>query len=295
MPTFKTMLAGKAPDLEKLKYPLYASPKLDGIRCHVINGRAVSRNGKEFPNPELQWVFGNKDYEGLDGEFIFCSPTDPAACRMTQSVTSSHTGGVLELRLHVFDDFTNPDAGFEERLKLATRRCKMHPHLIPVKHVMIYSSDDLTAYESTCVSLGYEGIMTRTPDGPYKYGRATPREQYLLKVKRFEDSEAVIDGVEELMHNANEKTLVKNGKATRNSKKEGKVGRGTLGALVVRDTKTGVDFNIGTGFDDAERAAFWKMYQDDELIGKVVTYRYFPTGSKTRPRFPSFVAFRDDI
>jgi len=34
--------------------------------------------------------------------------------------------------------------------------------------------------------------MLRHPQSPYKQGRSTPKEAYLLKVKRFSDGEAVI-------------------------------------------------------------------------------------------------------
>ena len=135
--------------------------------------------------------------------------------------------------------------------------------------------------------------MLRAPDGPYKYGRSTFNEGYLVKVKRFLDGEAVIDSCEELMHNANEKTLVRNGKAHRNSKKEGKVGRNMLGAYNVRDVHTGVEFSVGSGFTEAERMDLWDGANLN--IGKVIKYRYFPSGSKERPRFPTFLGFRDPI
>ena len=46
--------------------------------------------------------------------------------------------------------------------------------------------------------------MVRTPDSPYKCGRSTEREAWLLKIKRFEDAEAVVLGTYEGMSNMNE-------------------------------------------------------------------------------------------
>ena len=135
--------------------------------------------------------------------------------------------------------------------------------------------------------------MLRDPAGPYKFGRSTTNEGWLLKLKQFHDSEAVIDDAEELMHNANEKTLTRNGKAVRNTRKEGKVGRGVLGSLLVRDIHTGVSFNVGSGFDDAERRTLWGDHANGDLVGRVIKYQYFPTGSKEKPRFPTFLGFRD--
>ena len=56
------------------------------------------------------------------------------------------------------------------------------------------NNEELIDYEQGAVEDGYEGVMLRDPSAPYKYGRSTVRKGYLLKLKRFEDSEAeVID------------------------------------------------------------------------------------------------------
>lgn len=286
---FKTMLAGKA-DPAKLKFPLLVSPKLDGVRVHVIDGVAVSRNLLPFKNPGIQKIFGHKKYNGLDGEFMVGDPTDPAAFRMT-GVLNSLNGDVSNVVFHVFDDFSNHHHKFENRLHDAHRRTMDIPQFTPVEHYAAADLHEVDALEATFLELGYEGAMLRDPNGPYKFGRSTTNEGYLLKLKRFEDGEAEIVMAEEKMHNANEKTLVRNGKAVRNTKKEGKVATGVLGAVTVRDLKTGVEFSIGSGFTDAERRSLWA--DPAALLRRIVKYQYFPTGSKDKPRFPTFKGFRD--
>lgn len=289
--TFKTMLAGKA-DPAKLKFPLMVSPKLDGVRAHVIDGVVVSRNLLPFKNPAIQERYGHQEYNGLDGEFMVGDPTDPAAFRQT-GVLNSYGGDISKVMFHVFDDFTNPHQPFDARFISACCRVMDVPGFAPVDHHTAESMEELDALEATFLELGYEGAMIRDLDGPYKFGRSTTNEGYLLKVKRFEDGEADVISAEERMHNANEKTLVKNGKAARSSHKAGKVATGVLGSLLVRDRKTGVEFNVGSGFNDAERAALWA--QPELYVGKVIKYQYFPTGSKDKPRFPTFKGFRDLI
>ena len=66
---------------------------------------------------------------------------------------------------------------------------------------------------------------------------------------------------------------------------------GVRGALHVQDVKTGVQFAIGSGFDDADREVYWQHRK--KLVGRVVKYRYFPSGSKEKPRFPTFLGWRD--
>jgi DNA ligase-1 len=63
-----------------------------------------------------------------------------------------------------------------------------------------------------------------------------------------------------------------------------------LGALIVKDVKTGVEFNVGTGFTAEERAGIWK--QKDTLIWKLITYEYLPYGVKDKPRHPVFISWR---
>jgi len=69
----------------------------------------------------------------------------------------------------------------------------------------------------------------------------------------------------------------------------------TLGTLLVRDVHTGVEFGIGSGFTAEDRQRFWNNKQ--KVIGTIVKYKYFPTGSKDKPRFPVFLSFRskDDM
>src|SRR5690606_23922036 len=72
---------------------------------------------------------------------------------------------------------------------------------------VINSKEELIDFEKKCLEAGYEGIMVRSPDSPYKCGRATLKQGWLLKVKRFKDSEATIIGFEEQMENTNEATI----------------------------------------------------------------------------------------
>jgi len=135
--------------------------------------------------------------------------------------------------------------------------------------------------------------MLRHQNGPYKHGRSTEREGWLLKLKRFDDSEAVILSAYELMHNANEATQNELGYTERSSHKAGMVGKGVLGGLSVRDVYSGVEFDIGTGFDQATREALWK--QRDQLPEQVIKYKFFASGVKDKPRFPVFLGFRSDL
>lgn len=292
MINFKPMLSGTVEDVNKLTFPLFASPKLDGIRAVVLDGVLLSRNLKPIPNQHLQSVFGHARYNGLDGELIAGEACSPTVFRDTSSAVMS-VAGKPNVKFYVFDNFSEPELYFKDRVSSLERRklpADLFVKWLPEK---VGSVASLTTLEELWLEAGYEGAMLRRHDGPYKMGRSTLKEAYLLKLKRFADGEAEIVGFEEQQHNANEATTDALGRTKRTTHKAGKQGKGTLGALLVKDLKTGCEFNIGSGFTDVERAVIWANQPGH--LGFIVRYKYFPTGSKDKPRFPVFVGFRDKI
>lgn len=127
--------------------------------------------------------------------------------------------------------------------------------------------------------------MLRYPNAPYKNGRSTVKEGALLKLKRFKDSEAVILGMELLLRNHNEVTKNALGLTERSSHKDNMVADDLLGSMNVKDYYTGIEFSIGSGFNEEQRRDFWN--RRDELIGSIVKYKSFAIGVKDKPRFLS--------
>lgn len=296
---FRPMLASPA-ELDKVQFPVWASPKLDGIRCIIRSGCAMSRSLKPIPNMFVQSILSKPQLEGLDGELCVGPYNAKDLMQQTSSGVMS-VDGTPAFKYYVFDYWNGAGEGFDERinkLNVIFRDLSWAgdaaPHLQLLVQAKITSLDDLNKFEQICLSHGFEGAMIRRLDGAYKQGRSTAREQHLLKIKRFADSEAVIIGFEELMHNENELQTDELGYAKRTSHKDGKVAGGTLGALVVRDCKTGIEFSIGTGFDATLRLSIWLGRAS--YLGAIVTYKHFENaGVKEAPRFPVFKAFRNSM
>ena len=134
--------------------------------------------------------------------------------------------------------------------------------------------------------------MIRDPQGVYKQGRSTEREGILGKIKRFEDMEAEIVGVEELQRNGNEAVTNALGHTERSTAKDGLTGGDTLGALICRAVGYADTFKIGTGYTAAQRAQLWA--QRDALPGQLAKFKHQPSGAKDAPRFPVFAGLRLD-
>lgn len=289
----KLMLAVEAP--AEIGFPMYASPKIDGIRA-VIKGGVISRSLKPIPNKFIQSQLSFACLEGLDGELIVGEPFAHNAMQSTSSGVMSREGEPA-FTYYVFDYWNGPkDTPYSERYVLLRRHVEAldwfshTTRIVVLEQVLVNNSNELKDFEESCLRQGYEGVILRKPSGIYKFGRSTVRESYLLKVKRFADSEARILSVEELLHNGNESTTDERGYAKRSSHQANKVPMNTLGALLVEDVHTGQRFGIGTGYTAEQREQLWS--QREQLIGKLVKYKYFEVGSKDAPRFPVFLGFR---
>ena len=282
----KPLLAYTVEDTSTLKYPLFASVKLDGIRCLVIDGVAYSRNMKPIKNEYVQKCIGKPEYNGLDGELIVGDIFAKDCYRQTNSGVMSKDGEP-DFGFYVFDRWDMEKFKFETRY---TNIPKL-PFVEIVNQYEIESEADLLAYEQELLDMGAEGVMVRSVDGIYKNGRSTAKDGILGKVKRFSDAEYRIVGFVERMHNANEATRNELGYIERSSHKDNLVGRGDLGALVL-ETADGQQFNCGTGFDDALRAEIWA--NKDAYLGRMAKVKSFLIGVKDLPRFPVFLGFRDE-
>jgi DNA ligase-1 len=288
----RPMLAAptKKEDLDKLNFPMLASPKIDGIRAVNVNGKLLSRAMKLIPNRYTQELFGKDTYHGLDGELVVGNPWDKNLMQQTMSGVMSFDGEPV-VKWYVFDHWLWPSQGFQDRYDRVKDSVR---DLVDIKHVphkLINTYHQLCIFEDACIGLGFEGIMLRDPSGRYKQNRSTLKEGLLLKVKRFEDSEAEVLGFKEQMHNDNEATKDERGYTKRSTHQDNKRAAGVLGAFQVRDIHTGIEFDIGTGLTAEQRRNLWEGRK--YLIGKLVKYKHFAVGVVDKPRFPTFVGFRD--
>lgn len=287
---FKPMLAATLEDVAKLAFPLYASPKLDGIRCIIRDGMALSRTLKPIPNEHVQRLI-QPWMEGIDGELIVGEPWSHAVYRNTSSGVMSRDGEPY-VRLFAFD-LPHHEGGWLDRFEQLSATVRgVDPFVEVVEHRIIRTVEELDRFEVVQLSQGYEGVMLRAPHAPYKHGRSTLKEGWLLKLKRFSDAEATVIGVEELQHNHNAATRDELGRTKRSSHKQNKVAGAKLGALLCR-TADGIEFAIGSGFTDAEKQQLWQVR--DTLPGRIVKFKHFEHGAKDAPRHPVFLGFRDLI
>lgn len=289
MSLFRPMLGAPIADISKLRFPLIASYKLDGVRAIWVGKEFLSRTLKTIPNRALQAKFAALGIpSGWDGELIAGEPWASDCYRRTNSLVMTRDAPASEVRFFVFDNAAE-DAPFVERI--AGLR-SIGDSVCALQQILVSSRDELLKLEERALTAGYEGLILRHPKGPYKHGRSTFNEHYMLKLKRFADAEARVVGFEELEINQNPATLDERGYVKRSSHQDGKVPAGRLGALVC-ELPDGRQFRIGTGFDEAERIEIW--HKKESYLHRLVKFKYLPVGVKDLPRHPVFLGFRSEI
>ena len=292
---FKPTLAATPSSYDNFQFPLAATPKLDGIRALTIQNDLVSRTMKTIPNEHIRTSLLSSGIKlhGLDGEII----TYENGKMQPLNVVSGNVmrrAGKPDFVYHVFDDFTDANAHYIDRVNSHLAELEETGIVRRVMPTIIENADDLWVYESEHLNAGYEGVMVRRLDGHYKYGRATERDRILTKIKRFFDAEGEIIGFIELLRNENEAQKDAFGRTKRSLSKEGRTAGGMLGALVVKTSISGrtMEFEIGTGFTSADRQEIWD--NQESYMGKTVTFKYREV-LKDKPTLTSFRCIREDL
>jgi len=265
----KPMCAFKWQDHKnKLKFPYFIQPKLNGVRGLYYQGQMQSRGlgeeeGKLWNYPVIQHIIDDlrkivPDNYLLDGELYLHGlslqqiNSAIAVKRLAPSTKSS------SIQYHVFDiiDTTSLHLPFMERARiLDTLREKLviyQARSVAVVPTTLIDREGLdnTLY-ATLRSQGYEGIMYRDPSAPYGFAEECTNKEnrwrYLLKRKGWEDEEFEILAFE----------------LTTGEK-------GNQGFQLTAQTKNGRTFNVGSGLSHAEQL----YYAEHQPIGQLVKVRF---------------------
>lgn len=281
----------------------YGTLKADGVRgfTHPTLG-ACCRSNKPIPNRALRALLANKALVGLDYEIIHGDPCDENSFSNSTSAVMTEAGPKSGFYIHVFDDFSLPNAPYTSRLRIAEQ--KVGSLWIPGLSIStsmpieISTRESLDNYHDRAVAKGWEGLVLRHKSKPYKFGRSTFREFGMVRYCRETTLEAEIIGFDEQMWNCNEAVLNERGYTQRSSAAAGLVPKGMLGAFICKNplqasAEAPATFKIGTmtGLTDAKRQEIWA--KREAYVGKLIKFKYKDCGSQDRPRQPIGIGFRD--
>jgi len=264
---FNPMLAHKFEDYkDKIVYPVYSQPKLDGIRCIVRADGMWSRNGKKTISAphiyeSLKPLFETNPDLIFDGELYadkFANDFN-AICSLvkkTKPTSDDLAKSKEQIQYHIYDLPSHNDV-FTKRLSILVKLESNFPECCKVVETYgIRNAQEIEDWFGDYVSRGYEGQMIRL-DKEYE----SKRSKSLLKHKSFIDEEyTILDIVE--------------GEGNKT---------GMVGSFVFK-SKTGHIFNASPKYNWDECKELWKQRQ--ELISKSATVKYFNLTPDGVPRFP---------
>lgn len=256
----------------------FLQPKLDGDRCRAIfdgEGKVTLLSSEEnvitsVPHivEELQSM-NLHDIE-LDGElYTHGMPHEDIHSIVSRKVNLHY--GYQEIEYHVFDIVASSRQ--VDRFNLLDKLLMGSLHKVRgVLTHLVSSEDDIAKELAFYMERGYEGIILRNLNAPYKRARSTS----IMKCKpRRSDTYKIVMAIEEEDIKGNPKNA--------------------LGALVLTSDE-GTHFNVGTGFTREQRETLWKsiMTIPGFLNNKSVEIKYQEiTSARGVPRFPVFIKIKE--
>ena len=289
----------------KVKFPCIIQPKIDGVRALCIDGKLVGRSLKPFANKYVTQMLSRPEFNGFDGEITVGTPdnrTSETLCRDTTSALNRIDGEPV-ITWTIFD--TQSNKKYSDRMKdILINQVGTQAYIRVIGGSHVRNMQELLAYESQCLDMGYEGVILRDPDGLYKEGRSDSKMQ-CWRIKRFIEEEILVTSILEGSKNNNEKKVNELGRTERSSHQENMQPNGEVGTIIgtlLKDVlhpvtgntlfKEGLEVQVSPGEMTQDECKFYWNNQD-QIIGKVIKFKTFPQGVKDKPRFPTFVCFRD--
>ncbi len=264
--------------LSKLKYPMLADYKLNGIRATYWKGELRTFNGKlingfNLLKHELLILTSGNEEMIVDMELTNGEPNHPKSLQRMMNVLNKDDEKVKEKVIAYIFDILESDKDVSNQFERRTGMLasfslrqqqigRQFEFLKPIQFRYIHSQEEMTEMFEKLIKDGYEGLMLKS-DKPYEFKRS----KNWIKVKKFDNLDLVIVGF-------NEGT----------GKFEGK-----LGSLIVdyEGKKVAV-----SGFSDKQRKEMWAI--KEELIGKTAEIAYRTVTPDGSLEFPLFKMIRED-
>lgn len=267
----------KAKNVNPIDGTFYASRKCDGVRCigvcHKENDKTtitfLSRSGKEFTTldnvkPALVWYLCDLP----NGDYV----TDGELCKVDKNGDEDFQAIVKEIKRKDYTiadpcyqmfDFCTLDEfnGVSKSENFAKRLERMQQMILGnrfneiklLKQELIKSQNDFDRWTKYVEDGNWEGFMLRK-DVPFETGRT----KNLLKVKKFDDMEFIVEDLEIAEMTTTEPGI-------------GNVTYTGVKSLLVE--YKGNIVHVGSGLTKEQRIA-WKE-DPKKIVGKTITVQYF--------------------
>lgn len=271
---------------EKLKYPLYVQPKLDGLRAIAMldsNGvvQLKTRTREDIPGfsllrKELTDLYKHGDKTLiLDGELY----SHGKNLQYISGVVRAETGRAdekNELQFWTFDCFSieRPKEPFEKRIENLKEFLAggSHDLIILDETIKAETEEEADKYYKKITDDGFEGIIYKSMGKPYEFSfTKSKRSQWYLKRKQFFDDEFEIVG---FTHGR---------------------GKDANAVKFIFKTKDGVEFgSVPNGTYEYRNDLYQRCLRDfSQFKGQFATIKYEKLSDDGVPQANHMIAFRD--
>lgn len=258
---------------DKISFPVYSQPKLDGIRCVATRYGLFSRNGKPIVScphvqKELEVFFNQFPDAVLDGE-LYCDKLNNdfnkicSLVKKTKPTKEDIKESSNVIQYWIYD--TIRSERFYSRFGWIMTYVEETEVIRIVPTVTCNDINKLDLLYGAYVNDGYEGQMVRL-DLPYE----NKRSKTLLKRKEFQDKEYIILDII-----------------------EGEGNKSGMAGAMVFENKQGITFNSNIKGNRDYLKEIWANKQ--EYLGRQATVKYFNLTPANIPRFPYVIKVREEI
>jgi len=174
---------------DKVIFPCFVQPKLDGVRALFYNNKFYSRNGNEFLDlNHIKQELGNPNLI-LDGELYTGEIPFEELVGLVKKQTKSPEDHKKCVKLkYIIYDYVNENETFSSRHyylnKFFDEKIFIETQCLMTEECK--SEEELKKFHDKYKSMGYEGLIIRNKQGLYK---EKDRSDDLLKYKEFLDAE----------------------------------------------------------------------------------------------------------
>lgn len=253
---------------QKINFPCYTQPKLDGYRMTFQNGKCYSRSGKEFSilkNTELFKELMSLNLNNiLDGELYIHDPDfnfeNYGILRKDKLKNQQDIDKLSQIEYHVYDIILE-NQPFETRMLYLRRLLNSNLKFVKLVDTKECNNEqELEETHTNYIHNLYEGSIIRNSCGKYvpKY-----RNYDVMKYKNFDDAEFKIVG--------------------HTSEKDMSGGDDNL-VVWICETENGCRFNVQSKGTREERQLIYKTA--DKYHGSKLWVQFFGKTLDGIPRFP---------
>lgn len=293
----KPMLAKQADKVTNQKIydkEWIASRKIDGTRCLLYYNpeddsiHSASRGGEHYDaatthlreDPVLLEVFRNMPHLILDGELYKHGKSLQQISGAARMEKNAYDCDWLEYYVYDLIDLEDMDKPAKDRIKLLQslqqsygwgfdpykewKKGELQIQIVP--QVYISGWDAMEKLHAQYVEEGFEGLVIRNPDRPYK---PNGRTNDMIKIKMYKSEDFLVTGIEPGL-------------------------RGAEDMVFVLETSDGKQFKAKPLGDRALKDEYWENF-DEKYKGHIGECKFFYFSDEGVPLQPVFKIFRFDL